>query len=396
MVSLLENSVRPLDVHPLTAQFDVLSRQHFSGRLDIQSANSPRPWSIFFCLGRIFYATGGIQGLRRWRRQFAQHCPGIELSKLTLIISQIASTSECWEYQLLLQLIERKVMTRDQAVNFIRSVIDEAMLDVAHGEKLACRLHKSNILDPSLIVISTEQVLQNLHRSLQSCRAMGLEGHRLNMAPVIRRPKSLQQRVPELLFRTMSAWLDGKRTLRDLAVSMKQNVFSLTRSLSPYIKEGIIDLVEVLDLSASVPPQVPPSATTLNKPKRLLVACVDDSPQVCEMMESILEGSGYQFVAFQDPLRAIVALLQAKPDMIFLDLVMPNTSGYEICSRLRKSAAFQNIPIVILTGNDGIIDRVRAKVVGSSDFMGKPIIAESVLAMAQKHLPARPSLQKHR
>jgi two-component system, chemotaxis family, response regulator PixG len=396
MVSLLENSVRPLDGHPLAAQFDVLSRQRFSGRLDIQAADSPRPWSIFFCLGRIFYATGGIQGLRRWRRQFAQHCPRIQLSKLTPIISRLASNSECWEYQLLLQLIEHEVMTRDQAVNFTRSVIDEVMIDVAHGEKLACRLHRSNILDPSLIVISTEQVLQNLHRSLQLCRATGLQGHRLNMAPVIRRPKSLQQLVPELLFRTMTTWLDGKRTLRDLAVSMKQNVFSLTRSLSPYIKEGIIDLVEVLDLSASVPPQVPPSATALNKPKRPLVACVDDSPQVCEMMESILEGSGYQFVAFQDPLRAMVALLQAKPDMIFLDLVMPNTSGYEICSRLRKSAAFQNIPIVILTGNDGIIDRVRAKVVGSSDFMGKPIIAESVLAMAQKHLPAHTSLQKHR
>jgi two-component system, chemotaxis family, response regulator PixG len=396
MVSLLESSVRPLDGHPLAAQFDVLSRQRFSGRLDIQSANSPRPWSIFFCLGRIFYATGGIQGLRRWRRQFAQHCPRIELSKLTPIISRIASTSECWEYQLLLQLVEREVITRDQAVNFVRSVIDEVMLDVAHGEKLSCRLHRSNILDPSLIVLSTEQVLQNLHRSLQLCRATGLEGHRLNMAPVIRRPKSLQQRVSELLFRTMAAWLDGKRTLRDLAVSMKQNVFSLTRSLSPYIKEGIIDLVEVLDLSASVPPQVPPSATTLNRPTRLLVACVDDSPQVCAMMESILQGAGYQCVAFQDPLRAMVALLQAKPDMIFLDLVMPNTSGYEICSRLRKSAAFQHVPIVILTGNDGIIDRVRAKVVGSSDFMGKPIVAESVLAMAQKHLPARTSLQTHR
>ncbi|MBC7882154.1 MAG: response regulator [Anaerolineae bacterium] len=396
MVSLSENSVRPLDGHPLAAQFDVLSRQRFSGRLDIQATNSSRPWSVFFCLGRIFYTTGGTQGLRRWHRQFSQHCPTLEPAKLKPIISQLVSTSECWEYQLLLLLIEREAITGDQAFAFIRSMIDEVMLDIAQGGKLACRLHRSSILEPSLLVISTEQVLQNLHRSLQLWRATGLQGHGLNMAPVIRKPESLQQRLPELIYRTMATWLDGKRTLRDLAVSMKQNVFSLTRSLSPYIKEGIIELVEVLDLPASAPPKSPPSATSLNKPKAPLVACVDDSPQVCQIMESILKEAGYQFVAFQDPLRAMVSLLQAKPDMIFLDLVMPNTSGYEICSRLRKTAAFQRVPIVILTGNDGIIDRVRAKVVGSSDFMGKPIVAESVLAMAQKHLPTRTPLQTHR
>jgi chemotaxis family two-component system response regulator PixG len=85
-------------------------------------------------------------------------------------------------------------------------------------------------------------------------------------------------------------------------------------------------------------------------------------------------------------MRAIATLLNRKPHIIFLDLVMPNTNGYEICTQLRKVSAFRDTPIIILTGNDGIIDRVRAKVVGASDFMGKPVDAEKVLAITNKYL----------
>jgi chemotaxis family two-component system response regulator PixG len=79
-------------------------------------------------------------------------------------------------------------------------------------------------------------------------------------------------------------------------------------------------------------------------------------------------------------------MLARKPDVIFLDLVMPNTNGYEICAQLRKLSFFRNTPILILTGNDGIVDRVRAKLVGASDFLNKPVDAGIVLSVIRKHL----------
>jgi chemotaxis family two-component system response regulator PixG len=65
---------------------------------------------------------------------------------------------------------------------------------------------------------------------------------------------------------------------------------------------------------------------------------------------------------------------------------MPNTNGYEICTQLRKVSAFHNTPIVILTGNDGIIYRVRSKLVGASGFLSKPVNPETVLAVVRQHL----------
>ena len=103
-------------------------------------------------------------------------------------------------------------------------------------------------------------------------------------------------------------------------------------------------------------------------------------------MEKILTTGGYRFLGVQDSLRAIATLLSRKPDLIFLDLIMPNTNGYEICTQLRKVSAFRDTPIVILTGNDGIIDRVRAKIVGASGFLSKPANAETVLEATRQHL----------
>lgn len=165
---------------------------------------------------------------------------------------------------------------------------------------------------------------------------------------------------------------------------MKRQVVEVTCSLLPYIQVGVVELIEIPDLPppiahASVP--VPPVQIAHHKP---LIACIDDSPLICQTMEKIITEAGYQFVAVQDPLRAIATLLSRKPDLIFLDLVMPNLNGYEICARLRKISALCDTPIVILSGN--IIDRVRAKVVGSSDYLDKPVKSETVLTVISKHL----------
>ena len=119
------------------------------------------------------------------------------------------------------------------------------------------------------------------------------------------------------------------------------------------------------------------------------VACVDDSPFVCERLEKIFRGAGYQFVSVLDSMKALPILIAKKPQLIFLDLVMPNASGYEICSRLRKVSTFRQTPIVILTGNDGVIDRVRAKVVGATDFLAKPVQSDLVLEVANKYLKTK-------
>jgi twitching motility two-component system response regulator PilG len=73
---------------------------------------------------------------------------------------------------------------------------------------------------------------------------------------------------------------------------------------------------------------------------------------------------------------------------------MPELDGYEICAMLRKSTAFRQTPIVMLTGKDGFIDRVKARMVGATDYLTKPFGESELLMLVEKYVglgdPNRP------
>jgi chemotaxis family two-component system response regulator PixG len=85
-------------------------------------------------------------------------------------------------------------------------------------------------------------------------------------------------------------------------------------------------------------------------------------------------------------MEGVATLAREKPDLIFLDVVMPQTNGYNLCTFLRQSELFRNTPIVILTSQDGLLDRTRAKLIGASDFLSKPPEPTKVLQIVQKYL----------
>ena len=113
--------------------------------------------------------------------------------------------------------------------------------------------------------------------------------------------------------------------------------------------------------------------------------CIDDSSTVCTRMKQIITGEGSRFFGIQDPMKAIPSLLKNQPDLIFLDLMMPIVNGYELCAQIRRISQAKRIPIVILTGKDGLIDRVRSKVVGANDFIAKPVNQQQVLSILRKY-----------
>lgn len=107
-------------------------------------------------------------------------------------------------------------------------------------------------------------------------------------------------------------------------------------------------------------------------------------------MGRILAPAGYRFINIRDSIQALPMLLEHKPDLIFLDLLMPVANGYEVCAQIRRVSSFRNTPVIIITSSDGIVDRVRAKIVGSSGFLAKPIEPGKVLSVVQQYLPVSP------
>lgn len=116
------------------------------------------------------------------------------------------------------------------------------------------------------------------------------------------------------------------------------------------------------------------------------VACIDDSPTVLNSIKHFLDESTFSVVMINDPVKALMQILRSKPDLILLDVEMPNLDGYELCSLLRRHSAFKNIPIIMVTGRTGLIDRAKAKMVRASGYLTKPFSQSDLLKMVFKHI----------
>ena len=369
--------------------FESLKQAKFSGQLIITNSQDTT-WVLYIYLGRIVYATGGLHPVRRWRRNLAAYCPQ-RLAHFQEIQSDLVNISaeECrisWEYKLISLWLDQEKINREQATSLIKATIIEVLFDVTQAMEVFCEVVKDNLLSTRLTLVEAEQIILEASRLWEAWQSAKVADRSPDLAPVIRQPEALQQKTSAQVYQNLAQLLDGEQTLRDLSIRMKRDLVTVARSLLPYIQLGLVQLLQVEDIPAPVSTPIAKKLSSNIAPHRNLVACIDDSVGICQTMEKIITGAGYQFVSEKDGLRAIAMLLSRKPDLIFLDLIMDNTNGYEICGQLRKLSYFRNTPIVILTGNDGIIDRVRSKMVGATDFIPKPIQANVVLEIIEKYL----------
>ena len=123
-------------------------------------------------------------------------------------------------------------------------------------------------------------------------------------------------------------------------------------------------------------------------PKHTLVVIIDDSPTICKILETCLQREGYQAVSYLNPVQALQVLLRgeiARPDVLFVDLVLPQMDGYEVIKRLRAKAEFKAMPIVAISGGDNTLDRLKARLAGANDYVTKPFKIEHIVALVQNY-----------
>ena len=128
--------------------------------------------------------------------------------------------------------------------------------------------------------------------------------------------------------------------------------------------------------------ETPPGRTPRKK-----IMVVDDSPTVRKLIAVTLERAGYHVVEAGDG-SAAVGLVQDSvfPDLVFLDITMPEMDGYKVCKFMRGTAEMRDTPIVMLSGNDGFFSKVRGKLAGSTQYMTKPFKPDELTAAALKYI----------
>ncbi|WP_052507382.1 hybrid sensor histidine kinase/response regulator [Desulfonatronovibrio magnus] len=123
------------------------------------------------------------------------------------------------------------------------------------------------------------------------------------------------------------------------------------------------------------------------------VMIVDDTPANLNLLKEMLESAGYRVVAFPSGPMALKAAVRKPPDIILLDIKMPQMNGFEVCQSLKNQENTRNIPVIFISALNETQDKVRAFSVGGVDYITKPFQSEEIFARVDTHLKIR-SLQK--
>ncbi|TVQ49616.1 MAG: response regulator [Gloeocapsa sp. DLM2.Bin57] len=285
---------------------------------------------------------------------------------------------QCWEYELLDIWLKQGKIDAKQVNQFITAQVKEILFDIARARQVKIEYKPDIVYSSPLTLINSEQITAEAWQEWEEWQKARLADRSPDAAPLIIKPEELKQKVPQKTFAGMIKLLNGTKTVRELSLELtQQNLIKFTSLVKGYIDTGLIELVEVSDFSSpikEIDTYVP------------LIACIDDSPIICQIMETIVKDCGYRFLAISDELRAVNILLKHKPDLLFLDYIMPKVNGYELCGMLRKVPQFAELPIVILTAHQNLLEQFRGKISGCSTLIYKPVKAEVVKATITEHL----------
>lgn len=384
-----------------------------NGQLTIKT-RSGQKWILSFRVGRLFWASGGDQPFRRWRRLLKQFC------KIAPEAVQFREPSMpiLWEHWLLNILIKRQKITRQEANALVEHAIEEILFDILRTSSEVCEIapleDAQSISEEPISILSTAEMLNRAQKLLSQWFNLGLIVHSPDSAPKVSNPEALKEQLPPKLSQALGSLATGRASIRELSTITRQPLLTISKLMSQGIHKDLIELLPLQDIpnpylksegskgdrrtkSAKVSSAAAKKTATASPQqnaspadKSPMVLCVDDSAQVSYLLEQVLEPAGYRFVGVQDSVGALSAILKNKPDLIFLDLIMPLVYGNEICTQIRRSPAFRDTPIIMLSSNTRMLDRLQARGAGATDFMSKPIEEAKVLALLSKYLTCKP------
>ncbi|MEM8611381.1 MAG: response regulator [Cyanobacteria bacterium P01_H01_bin.105] len=396
-----------------------------SGCLEVDAKSMS--WWIYFKDGKLNYASHAsdkslaysLKWLKLKLASMSQDALSWleENSKELLNINPENTQSiQYFEYQIICYLIEQKYLEVWQAQEIIEQLTREAIESFLSLSGGAVRIERDLFEIPIFSKLDPKTTIENCQTRIKTWKLL---------KPLITSPHQRPYIVSQDAFfspnnsESVSPRLKSKLggilrgySIRHVAAILQQDELNVAKFLHPYIdnksiilrapespfdrltglenpfpkKSQSIDIERISTLTKNLSPPYLSSTTNKDKKTRPVVACVDDSPNTLDQIERFLGEENFSIFKFIEPIKATFQLKRLKPDIILLDLTMPTISGYELCRMLRRLPGFEDIPVVMVTGKKGIINKTRAKLVGATDYLEKPFNRASLLDVISRNL----------
>lgn len=349
-----------------------LVEKEASGKLVIQNPlDTSIHWRVYLGNGRIHYAGSGIGCAERFNYLFGRYLP----NRKSTLPPEMND-----DYQYLCNLWQTGQFSFQEVRAVLAKFTQEALIEIVSQNKAFCYFENTVGLEHLLLYLNLKKIMLPVENKVRWWWQLRNQIASPFQRPLVTdRPKLMELIKGELgeknpSLRNLIHFLDDQVCLYELASQMEMTTLNLAILLNSLIQEGAI----------AMGPYILP--TQDNRP---IVACIDDSPSIQRVVKFTLESSGYQVISIKESLKALTSLLNPKPDLILMDINMPDIDGYQLCSLCRKSSVLSDIPIIMLTGRDGILDRVKAKMVGSVGYISKPFLPQELVKTINTYLPIK-------
>jgi two-component system, chemotaxis family, response regulator PixG len=396
-----------------------LQHQSLSGYLRIDSGAITG--LVYFQDGNLVYITHSVAPVARLDlclKALSDRFPdlGIDVRnhlRLTLDPNIDLGTSLPADFQGIVELVQSCILSVEDAQSLIATLSREALEVLL---MLSCQTYTFVAVEHSLDWLQS----LNFSQVLEDCtdRIKGWQTLRSHIWSPYQRPyfRNQAESVPDPLVSTGDIHL-GKYLMgfsfRHLAILTHQDELDIARRLYPLIQDNLVilrapqppfhELPSFLSLTSAASPiaesgfplspatRKKPSSKTISQPNFASpickIACIDDNVAILQTVEQFLSVPHLSLFLVQDSVKALVEVMDINPDIILLDTTLPVMNGYEICRLLRKHSRVRLTPIIMMTGNNGLIDRAQAIMAGATDFIAKPFTQPELSKIVSQHLP---------
>ena len=117
------------------------------------------------------------------------------------------------------------------------------------------------------------------------------------------------------------------------------------------------------------------------------VMVIDDSRTIRRTAETLLKKEGCEVITATDGFEALAKIADNRPQIVFVDIMMPRLDGYQTCSLIKNNQIFKNTPVIMLSSKDGLFDKAKGRIVGSEEYLTKPFTREELLSAIRRHVP---------
>lgn len=346
-------------------------------RRDRQGGSSPATpdsWFVFFDNGKLVYAADGASGalkLQRLRDYLYRYRLASALKEADF--SAVAVT-HVPEYGYLWSLLEQHVLSPVQGRAILRRMIRETLFDLLGLHDGKFTFETSVSLAPQLSAFEVEPLVKDIVKQVQLWKQLHPHVRSPEAMPVIVDETPLHNVLKPEAIALLEKWANGQTSIRQIARYLHQDIAMLAKAIYPYVQQGVVQLaLPIAATTGGVQDQTP------------YVLCIDDGLVLRQTVEHILTHYGYRVASIGDPIEAVSLAIRSRPAIILCDIAMPELDGYEICAMLRQTSLFRQTPIIMLTGKDGFIDRVRARMVGATDYLTKPFGPQELVTLLEKY-----------